>query len=306
MTERLANDKNRSRLQVKVGGMSCSFCTGTIEKAYNRMQGVGRAHVSLAHEEALIEYDPAQRTPTELRDVLRSLGYTVRNPDKVKALEQQQQELAQEKRRLLLAGAFTLVSAALMVAMWLGYRQPWFRWPMLALALGTVFGPGLYILKMAVQSLRRGIFNQHVLLEFAAFAGMAGGSIGVTGQVLDLGALQQFPAPDFFGVATFVTTYHILSGYTAKLVRARASESVRKLMDLQPDTARVVRDGQEVEVSIETIEVGERVRVRFGENIAVDGDVVEGVSGVDESIVSGESMPVEKGLGDEVIGGSIN
>lgn len=293
-------------LQLKIGGMSCSFCTATIEKAYQRTEGVQEAHVSLAHEEALIRYDPRKRTATELRDLLRSLGYTVRDPDKVKAYEEQQQELRLEKRRLTIAGAFTAISAILMIAMWLGYMQPWFKWPMLALALGTVFGPGGHIVKMAYQSARRGILNQHVLLELAAFAGLAGGFTGLAGQFIGAQALAQFPVPDFFAVATFVTTYHILSGYTAKLVRARASESVNKLLDLQPDTARVIRDEQEVEVPIEAVKAGDRVRVRPGESIPVDGVIQDGASGIDESIVTGESIPVEKTVGDEVIGGSIN
>ena len=298
--------KQTESLQLKIGGMSCSFCTATIERAYRRTEGVQEAHVSLAHEEALIRYDPRKRTATELRDLLRSLGYTARDPDKVKAYEEQQEELRLEKRWLAVAGAFTIIAAILMIIMWLGYRQPWFRWPMLALALGTVFGPGFYIVRMAYQSARRGILNQHVLLEFAAFSGLAGGFTGLAGQFLGAPALARFPVPDFFAVATFVTTYHILSGYTARLVRARASEAVNKLLDLQPDTARLVRDGEEVEVPIEEVKPGDRVRVRPGESIPVDGLIREGASGINESIVTGESMPVEKTEGDEVIGGSIN
>ena len=298
--------KQTESLQLKIGGMSCSFCTATIERAYQRTEGVQEVHVSLAHEEALIRYDPRKRTATELRDLLRSLGYTVRDPDKVKAYQEQQEELRLEKRRLTVAGAFTVISAILMIAMWLGYMQPWFKWPMLALALGTVFGPGWYIVKMAYQSARRGILNQHVLLEFAAFAGLAGGFTGLVGQFVGAPALAQFPVPDFFAVATFVTAYHVLSGYTAKLVRARASEAVNKLLDLQPDTARVIQDGEEVEVRIEEVKPGDQVRVRPGESIPMDGLIREGASGIDESIVTGESMPVEKTVGDEVIGGSIN
>lgn len=300
------NSERSKNLQLKIGGMSCSFCTETIQRAYERTEGVQQAHVSLAHEEAVIRYDPTRRTATELRDLLRGLGYTVRDPDKFRAREQQQEELRLERRRLLVAGGLTILSALLMIAMYVGYRQPWFRWPMLVLALGTVFGPGGYILKMAYQSARRGILNQHVLLEFAALAALVGGVIGLIGEHLQVPALQEFPAPVFFGVATFVTTYHILSGYTAKLVRARASEAVNKLLDLQPDTARVVRDNQEREIPIEEVERGDLVRVRPGERIPVDGVIREGRSGIDESIVTGESMPVEKSIGDEVIGGSIN
>ncbi len=292
-------EQELERLQVNIGGMSCSFCTMTIQKAYGRMEGVEQVHVSLAHEEALIEYDPAQRTPDELREVLRQLGYTVRDPDKVQAFEEQKAELREAKKRLLVAAGFTAGSLVMMIGLWLGYSQPWFRIVMPALALATVFGPGWHIAAMAYQSLRRGILNQHVLLEFGAFAGLVGGVIGLFSPI--------FPAAEFFAVATFITTYHLLSGWASLLVRTNASQAVRKLLDLQPATARVVRsDGTEVEIPIEEVQTGDKVRVRPGESIPVDGRVADGVSAVDESLVTGEPIPVEKGSGEQVIGGSIN
>lgn len=291
--------KPSEKLQVKIGGMSCSFCTMTIQKAVGRMEGVEAVHVSLAHEEALIEYDPTQRTPTELRDTLRQIGYTVRDPDKVKVYEEQQAELRHARNLLLWATGFTFVTLVIMVARWFGAQQAWFRPTMIIMALLTVFVTGWHILVMAFHSLRRGILNQHVLLEFGAFAGLIGGTIGLFNPV--------FPAADFFAVATFITTYHLLSGWASLLVRTRASEAVHKLLDLQPATAHLVYpDGREEEVPIDTILPGDQVRVRPGASIPVDGRVVSGTSAVNESLVTGEPIPVEKLVGDEVIGGSMN
>lgn len=151
---------------------------------------------------------------------------------------------------------------------------------------------------MSVYSLRRGILNQHVLLEFSAFAGIGGGFIGLF--------IKDFPAADFFAIAVFVTSYHILSGYTSLIVRARASRAVKKLLSLQLPVARVIVGDREVDMPVEKVGVGDLVRVRPGERIPVDGVVVEGFSSVDESIVTGEPMPVDKAPGDEVIGGSLN
>ena len=131
-----------ARLHLKIGGMACSFCTETIRKAFSRTDGVQAVHVSLAHEEALIEYDPALADPTALKDTLRALGYTVRDPRRVRSFEEQEAELRRERRRLFAAGTLTALALALMVAMWLGLRRPWLRWAMLALSLTTVFGPG--------------------------------------------------------------------------------------------------------------------------------------------------------------------
>ncbi len=297
-------------LQLKIGGMSCSFCVSTIEKAYRRMAGVRNVHVSLAHEEALVRYEPGEITPEKIRETLRQIGFTVRDPDKVKAFEEQQAEMRNARDKLILMGVLTLVSAALMSLMWFKLAPPRLLQPvMLAvmplLALGTLFGPGWYILKKAYYSLRRGILNQHVLLEFAALSGMTGGGLGLLGHFYGIEALR-FPAADFFAVSVFVVAYHVLSEWTSLYVRVKASRAVERLLDLQPDTAWVLRDGEAVEVSVQEIRIGDRVRVRPGESIPVDGQVVDGGSSVDMSIVTGESLPVEKSPGDEVVGGSIN
>ncbi|MFQ5796490.1 MAG: heavy metal translocating P-type ATPase [Candidatus Bipolaricaulia bacterium] len=286
------------KLQVKIGGMQCSFCVESIRKAYTRMDGVVEVGVSLSHEEALVQYDPEKVTPTQLRDTLRSLGYTVRDPNKVRTFEEEDAEVRGHRNRLWVAAGWTLVSLGFMSAVWAGLAQPWFRWVMLTLTVSMIFGVGWPILKMAWASLRRGILNQHVLMEFAAFGGLAGGAIGFF--------TQPWPMADFMGAAIFVTAYHILSGYVSMVVRTRSSQAIRKLMDLQSATARVIRNGIEAEVPVEEVRPGDRVRVRPGESIPVDGEVVDGLSGVDQSLVTGEPIPVEKGIGDEVIGGSLN
>ena len=285
-------------LQLKVGGISCSFCAGTIDKALRRLPGVERVNVSLAHEEALVRYDPRQVGPERITRTLRAIGYTVRDPRKVQAFEEQEAELDQAYRRILLAALFTLLSLSLMALVWIVGHPPRYPAPMLLLAFATIFGPGLEILRMALASLRRAILNQHVLLEFAAFGGLAGGLLGFVD--------RRFPAADFLAVATFVTTYHLLSGYVSLLVRARSSRAVRRLMALQPDTARVVRAGAEVEVPIAEVQAGDLVRIRPGERIPVDGLVVAGCSAVDQAFVTGEPLPRDVAEGDEVIGGSVN
>jgi heavy metal translocating P-type ATPase len=265
------------------------------------MPGVLDVKVSLAHEEVLITYRPEQTGPEAIKKVLRQLGFSITEPRKVHAYAQQQAELQREKKRLYLAGAMALAAMFLMLLMWAGIRQPWFKYMMLALALLTVFGPGGYIIRMAYQSLRRGILNQHVLMEAAAFAGLGGGMAGFF--------YPHFPSRDFFGVSVFVTTYHILSGYVALKVRTKASEAVRRLLSLEPPTATLLRsDGseEEEEVPVEALQVGQMVRVRPGQQVPVDGVVEEGTSAVDESLVTGESLPVDKAPGAEVIGGSMN
>lgn len=289
---------NLEKLQVKIGGMQCSFCVETLRRAFLRLDGVQEASISLAHEEALVMYDPSRVTPQQIKDVLMDMGYAWRDPEKVRSFEEEEAELGVARRKFLAGAGAAGIVVIFMVIMWLGFMQPWFRWPMLALALATMFGPAWHIKKMAWASLRRGILNQHVLLEFAAFAGLAGGFIGFF--------RKEFPIPDFFGVATFVTAYHLFSGYLSLLARTRSSQAIKRLMALQPATARIICNGREEEVPSGEVRQGDLVRVRPGESIPVDGVIEDGSASIDQRLVTGEPMPVEKDRGDEVIGGSIN
>jgi len=288
-----------TKLHLDVGGMHCSFCSRSIEHAYRRTEGVEDVSVSLAHEEALIEYDPERVDETTLRDTLRDIGYTIRDPEKTRAYEQQREELEEKGRRTLRGGIASGAVAIGMLAMWLGWRPSvWTLVGEAALAAWVVFGVGRDIVSMAWAGIRRRIFNQHVLLFVGAAGAFAGGAIGFW--------IEGFPVFHFFGAAIFLMTYHLLSGWAATIVRARSQEAVRQLLDLAPDTARRIEDGEEVEVPVGEVEAGMWIRVKPGEKIPLDGEIVDGHSTVDESIVTGEPIPVEKTAGDEVIGGSIN
>ncbi len=299
LVEESLTQHGHDKLLVKLGGLQCSFCTESVRQAVSRMEGVSNVAVSLGHEEALIEYDSELQTPEAIKDTLRSIGFSIRDSDKVRSFEEEETELLQEKKRLVAAGVLTLITASMMLLMWTGFSIPFGFSIVLSLAVLTMFGPGLYIMRLAGASLRRGILNQHVLLECAAFGGMLGAIIGIF--------VQPWPVMDFFAVSVFVTSYHVLSGYVSLHVRARSSQAIKKLMDLQPATARLIgSDDSESEILIENLKRGNLVKVLPGESIPVDGIVRSGASSVDESLVTGEPIPVPKEREDEVIGGSLN
>jgi len=204
-----------ARLQLKIGGMHCSFCSQSIERAYQRTDGVRKVSVSLAHEETLIEYDETLVDEKTLEDTLRDVGYTIRDPDKARAYEQQAEELADKRRRTLQGALASGLVAAAMVAMRLGFVLPfWGVYVAGALAAWVLFRVGLHIVHMALAGLRRRIFNQHVLLLFGAVGGFTAGILGLF--------IPGFPALDFFAAAIFLMTYHLLSGWAATKVRARS------------------------------------------------------------------------------------
>ncbi|WP_290653184.1 heavy metal translocating P-type ATPase [Aquisalimonas sp.] len=295
-------------LQYKLGGMSCSFCVNAIERGLRREKGVETVHVSLAHEEALIRYRPEETSEQRIKGVLNALGFLVRDPRKVGAFDEQLELKRKERNDLISAATFTVLLMLAMGAMWLGLwqMQEWHVWVAWAAATYVFCWNGRRIIRMAWGAARRGITNQHVLLSAGAIGGYAGGLLGASIPFLGWYGFVGFPAVDFFGVAVFLTTYHLLSGYVALIVRTRASESVRRLLSLQPETACVSRGGQEHEVPVEEVRIGERVRVRPGDRIPVDGVVEDGVSVVDQSLVTGEPIPEDKQSGAEVIGGRVN
>jgi heavy metal translocating P-type ATPase len=298
-TGTIVKPESPARLQIGIGGMQCSFCRQSVERALKQVSGVSAAAVNLAHEEALIEYDGAPEIPMRVTETLRALGYTIRDRDKLRSFIEAEEELNQERRWLLLAALIAGVGLTMMATEWLNLpvAGPWLGYTMAAGAVLMLF-LGRRFLLMAAAALRRGILNQHVLLSFSALGAFAAGVIGLY--------VPSFPATDFFGAAVFLMAYHTLSSFVAGLVRMRASQAVRKLLELQPATAWIVRNGKEAEVPVTGIAVGETVRVRPGERIPLDGEVTEGVAAIDESMVTGEPLPVTKGVGAAVIGGSLD
>ena len=339
-----------ARFRVKIGGLHCSLCTGTIERALGKRDGVDKVAVSLTHEQALVDYDPSRVRPEELVGTLKDIGYTIWDPRKTRPYEEEEAALVKEGRRLsvaigaslaaialivnlanpaayaipVLVGAFLLTAAylvlrgqgqgvaiggtlaatavggAALAANATGAARGATPYVVGVLAVAVVFGLANHILSMAAQSLRRGILNQHVMLEAGALAGLAGGIVGLAARY------HGFPTAAFFAVSVLVVNYHVFSEWLSLLVKTRSSQAVKGLLDLQPDVARVIRDGAEVEVPLSEVGLAELVRVRPGERIPLDGTVVDGHSAVDQALVTGEPVPVEAVVGDAVIGGSIN
>jgi heavy metal translocating P-type ATPase len=349
-SEEPASAPGRRRIRARIGGLHCSLCTGTIERALSRRPGVEKVAVSLTHEQALIEYDPSVARAEDLLQTLEDIGYTVSDPRKLRPFDEEERALVRERWRFLTAltmsiaamgfvgypvdsrwfplcvfSIASLVALAFVVLRGYGTRTaiggsavlaafgtgvyylqlqgafgPAVAWIAGLFALIVTFGIGAHIVRMAYMALRRGILNQHVLVEFGAFAGLAGGAIGLAFRP------PEYPTVAFFSVTVMVLSYHIFSEWLSLIVKTRSSQAVKKLLDLEPDVAHVVRDGKEETIPLERVRVGDLVRIRPGGRVPVDGEVVSGESGVDESLVTGEPVPVEKRAGDRTLSGSLN
>src|SRR5713226_6311633 len=239
-SEERSNRPDRARIRARIGGLHCSLCTGTIEKALGRQPGVDKVAVSLTHEQDLVREGRRFLAATAFSLIAVAL---IAHGLGIAALTLQAVVFASllglvflvlSARGLWAAIGGTVLLTAGAIGVIFLKQQGWFAeatpWIVAALAFGLVFGIGQHIFVMAVQALRRGILNQHVLLEIGAFAGIAGGIIGL---ILDR---PGYPTAPFFAVSVMVATYHIFSEWLSLIVKTRSSQAVKRLLDLQPET----------------------------------------------------------------------
>ena len=299
--ERLGYAVETERTELQIGGMSCAACSARVEKALNQVEGVRTAGVNLVTGVATIEYLPAQVTLEKLIRTVRQSGYEaepLRPRSDVVAVESE--ELRGRRRMLVFAAIFSLPFVVMMIGEALGLTLVHVLMsPPLQLALATPvqFIAGFTFYRGAFFALRNGSANMDVLV-----------SLG-TSAAYFYSLIVAFTSPHahlYFEASAVLITLVLLGKYLEALAKGRTSEAIKRLMGLQPRTARVMRDGQEMEIPVGQVLVGDLVQVRPGERIPVDGRVVEGISAVDESMLTGESLPVDKQAGDEVTGATVN
>ena len=289
-----------------------------LESALQKLEGVLEASVSLASEKAMVTYVPTVVSQAEIRRAIDAAGFkaieTGNNAEDAEAAARRQETAAQ--RRLLVIGlAFTIPLFLLSMGRDFGllpaffypavagemsgmrHAQPWFNWLLLALAAPVQFYVGRQFYTGAYKSLRNGSANMDVLVAMGSSAAFFY-SLPIT-----FGWLEGHV---YFETAAVIITLIKLGKYLEARAKGRTSEAIKKLMGLRAKTARIIRNGIEGEVPAEEVVVGDIVLVRPGEKVPVDGVVIEGRSAVDESMLTGESLPVEKSPGDQVIGATLN
>jgi len=285
------------RIDLPISGMSCAACARAIEKRLAATAGVGSAQVNFATSTATVEFDPAYTAVRNLVGAIEELGYGVLQPAEGEDVEERtrEQEYGELKRRLWLAASFAV--PVVVLGMWPGFmRVAAMTWIQLVLTVPVVFYAGAPFYKGAWNSLRHRSANMNTLI-----------ALGTGSAFLYSLAVTVRGGHEVYYEAAAVIVTLILSGRLLEArARGKASEAIRHLRELQPKTARVVRDGVDREIPIEQVRVGDLVVVRPGEKVPVDGSVREGDSAVDESMLTGESLPVDKKPGDAVYGGTIN
>lgn len=276
------------KVVLTIEGMDCAHCAVTIEKSISSVRGVSNAKISFATENAIVEYDPKKASLDSIKKAVKKVGYGVK--EKGERLERK----GIKKQAILIGLGLALTVPVFITELLLVFPEKRFLLFLLATPVQFVVGWRFY--RGAYYSLKSKFANVDVLVVLSTSAAY----------FYSLAATFFVIGPTFYEASTTVITTVAIGMFLEELARGRTGEAIKKLILLQPKRATLLRGTREVSVSVEEIKTDDIVLVRPGERIPVDGMVVAGHSSVDESIVTGESIPVEKREGDEVIGATVN
>ena len=320
------------RCELSLVGMHCASCAGRIEKALGNAVGVAAANVNFATSRATIQYDPHTTNVTSLSKVVRELGYDVIAPMAGKEdvgmeylqtaeIQVREEEYRQQKVRFVVALALTIPLAVLAMA---GHVVPAFEnvlnftgrpWLELALTTPVLFWAGREFFTGAWVAARHRVADMNTLVSLGTLSAYLFSVVAtLTPQWLTAGSIEGGHTAHgmtsavgvYYEVAAIIVTLILMGRLLEARARSKAGGAIRALMGLQPKTARVERNGVEQDIPVAEVQVGDLVLVRPGEKVPVDGQVVEGASSVDESMLTGEPLAVQKKSGDTVIGATLN
>ena len=301
--EKPSAEKGKKILTLKVIGMNNPHCAQIVEKAVRSIRGVLEVKLDFGLEKAIVSFDPKLTNPAAIKVKIKKAGY---EPQELEELEEDKEKIAQEKRIRALKIKF-IVGAILSIPIFLGSFPEWFPfWPkiltnhfvLLILTTPVQFWVGWQFYQGFWIALKNKTSDMNTLI-----------AIGTSAAYFYSLAVTFFPTLGkqvYFDTAAIIITLIILGRLLEAITMGKTSAAIKKLIGLQPKIARVEKAGKEVEIPIKEVEVGDIVIVRPGEKIPVDGIVLKGYSSVDEKVITGESMPVDKKEGDEVIGATMN
>jgi Cu+-exporting ATPase len=303
---------------LKIEGMTCAACAKTVERVTKKLDGVLESNVNYATEKLNISYDPSKVRLSEIKKAVEKAGYkaleeeTTIDADK----DRKEKEIKLLWKKFVISAIFTVpllvITMGHMFGEPIGFKLPQFIDPMinprafgivqLLLVLPVVIA-GHKFFTVGFKSLARRSPNMDSLIAIGTSAAFLYGIFAI---VQIYGGNIDYAYDLYFEAAGVILTLITLGKYLEAVTKGKTSEAIKKLMGLAPKTAIIVKDGKEIEIPIDEVEVGDIIIVKPGEKMPVDGEVVEGLTSVDESMLTGESMPVEKNIGDKIIGASIN
>ncbi|ASS92768.1 heavy metal translocating P-type ATPase [Peribacillus simplex] len=307
--QELGYDVVKEKKEFTITGMTCAACANRIEKGLNKLDGVSMANVNLALENATVEYDPSEASPVDIIQRVEKLGYgAIIKEDNMESVDFRQKEIQKQKNKFIFS---VILSFPLLWAMVSHFSFTSFiympdflmnPWVQMAFATPVQFLIGKQFYVGAYKALKNKSANMDVLVAMGTSAAYF---YSVYQAIISMGSHHN-TAQLYFETSSILITLILLGKLFEAKAKGRSSEAIKKLMGLQAKTALVLRNGEEREIPLEEVIVGDTIVVKPGEKIPVDGEVVEGNSAVDESMLTGESIPVDKTIGDTVIGSTLN
>ena len=283
-------------MTIPVGGMSCASCVLAIEKTVNSLPGVAQATVNFAAEKAVIEFDKKVTSLEDIKKAIKNIGYEV--PDEKEGGEDMSRtEWRTAKSRLIFAWAITMPIIILMLLeMVFGVMIHHIDIIMIVLGGLVVLIPGFNTIKAGFNSLRYGTASMDVLIGMGTMTALITGVLRIL----------NFQIENYAGISGMIMAFHLTGRYIEAMSKGRASQAIRRLIQLGAKTARILSDGEEKEIPVAQLKMGDVMIVKPGEKIPTDGKIVAGNSSVDESMATGESLPIKKKPGDLVVGATLN
>uniref|UniRef100_UPI00398B19D4 heavy metal translocating P-type ATPase n=1 Tax=Alkalihalophilus marmarensis TaxID=521377 RepID=UPI00398B19D4 len=308
--EKLGYQVIHDKTEFDVSGMTCAACANRIEKRMNKLEGVSSANVNFALETLSVEYDNRAIKPNDMVETIKKLGFTlIPKQDARETVDHKEKEIEKQYGKFIFSAILTLPLLWTMVTHFemtaFLYMPGMFMnpWVQLALATPVQFIVGAQFYKGAYQALKNKSANMDVLVALGTSAAYFY-SIYLGWEWMAAGG-QGMPEL-YFEAAAVIITLIVLGKLFEVRAKGRTSQAIQKLLGLQAKTARVIRNEEEVEIPAEEVIVGDVVIIKPGEKVPVDGELIEGRSAIDESMITGESIPVDKSIGDPVIGATIN
>ncbi|MCF7890666.1 heavy metal translocating P-type ATPase [Candidatus Bipolaricaulota bacterium] len=305
-------EEEEGKAELDVEGMTCASCSQAVEGALADLEGVDEANVNLTTEKATLSFNPNEVSYDEFKQAVENAGYGIKEGSASGGAEKERSRLEESQRKVEKAKSkmwWTWAFVAPIIAWMVPEMITGVKWPSpLVYDAGMILLATPALLWMGRETLRSGFKSaRHLSPNMDTLIMMGSATAYFTGYVTVLSQFDLAPhLLNYSGVGAMIIGFHLTGRYIETKAKGRASEAIQKLMTLEAKTARVQRGGEEIEVPVDEVEVGDLMIVRPGEKIPTDGVVKDGKSSVDESIATGESMPVEKKEGDEVIGATVN
>jgi Cu+-exporting ATPase len=279
-----------------VEGMTCANCANTVEKTLSNIPGIERVNVNIATDKAHVKFNSNQIRISDMKKAISDVGYQLSlEKDLVEEEDRDLKRMNEAKKRVTYAGVLTSLVMLLMVIHMFVFTIPAYTLITAILAFPVVFILGRHVHIAAFKSLKIFKPNMDVLVSLGS---MPPYLIGLMGLFL--------PITTFIEMAATIMTFHLIGKYLESKAKGKASQAIKKLIELGAKNAKILVDGQEIEVLVSELSVGDIMVIRPGEKIPTDGQIIEGESTIDESLATGESMPVKRSVGDDVIGATIN